>query len=159
MSSPSSRSHLYRLGAVLILGFAGFLVVKALAVPASWNYEEWYREDSLKDIASLSPVYGGNESCKTCHADEHQEVQEFQHKSLSCESCHGALADHVRGGKKIAAAVVDNESTWQCLNCHETLITRPPDFPLFSVNRVQEHKEVAGGMLCVTCHNPHDPAP
>lgn len=164
MSSPSSRSHLYRLGAVLILGFAGFLVVKALATPASWNFEDWYREDSLKDIASLSMVYGGNESCKTCHADEHQEIQEFQHKSLSCESCHGPLADHVRNGKKTAAAKVDDGSNWQCMNCHENLITRKlvnnrTDFPLFRVDRVPEHEEVAKGLLCLSCHNPHDPAP
>lgn len=159
MSSPSPRSHLYRLGAVLVIGFVGFMVVKAIATPASWNYERWFREDSLKDIASYSLAYGGNESCQTCHAEEDEELLGANHKSLSCESCHGALADHVRDGKKIATAKVDDESTWQCLNCHETLVTRRPDFPQFSTDQIPEHEEVAKGALCLVCHFPHDPAP
>ena len=159
MSSPSSLSHLYRLGAVLVLGFVGFMVVKAIATPASWNYEDWYREDSKKEIASYPLVYGGNESCQTCHAEEHKELSSFGHKTLSCESCHGALADHVRDGKKIAAAKVDDESTWQCLNCHETLVTRRTNFPQFSADRLPEHKQVAKGILCAACHNAHDPTP
>ncbi len=164
MSSPSSRSHLYRLGAVLIIGFVGFLALKALATPASWNYEDWYRNDAKKEIASGPLIYGGNESCQTCHGDEKQELAEFKHETLSCESCHGALADHVRNGKKIAAAKVDDGSNWQCLNCHEKLITRKLvsnrlDFPQFRVDRVPEHEEVAKGLLCLSCHNPHDPTP
>jgi len=164
MSSPSSRSHLYRLGAVLVIGFVGFLALKAIATPASWNFEDWYRNDAKKEIASGPLVYGGNESCQTCHADELQELNEFKHKTVSCESCHGALADHVRDGEKTAAAKVDDGSNWQCLNCHEELISRKlvnnrTDFPQFRVGRVEEHEEVAKGMLCQACHNPHDPAP
>ncbi len=164
MSNSSRWTHLIRLGAILAFGTVGFFVVKAIATPSSWDYENWYRRDSLKEIAALPQIYGGNDSCRTCHADEHEELIAFGHKKLSCESCHGALADHVRDGKKIANAAVDNESTWQCLNCHATLITRravggPKGFPQFSTDRIEEHKEVAKGMLCVACHNPHDPAP
>ncbi len=159
MSGPSPRTHLYLLGAVLVIGFIGFLAVKEIATPASWNYEDWYREDSLKDIASLPVVYGGNLSCQTCHADENEEIVEFKHKTLSCESCHGPLIDHVQDGKKTAAAKVDDSTTWQCLNCHSKLVNRPPDFPQFSVARIEEHEEVAREVLCLACHNPHDPAP
>lgn len=164
MSNPSSRSHLYRLGAVLVLGFVGFLALKAIATPASWDFEHWYRGDAKTEIASAPLVYGGNESCQECHADQLKELNELKHKTVSCESCHGALADHVRNGEKTAAARVDDDSNWQCLNCHEALISRKlvdnrPDFPLFKVDRVPEHEEVAKGALCMVCHNPHDPAP
>jgi len=152
------------LGAVLVLGFVGFLTLKAIATPASWDFEHWYRDDAKKDIASAPLVYGGNESCRTCHADEVKEFYEFKHKTLSCESCHGPLLDHVRNGEKNAAAKVDDGSNWQCLNCHEKLITRKlvnnrPDFPQFEVGRVEEHEEVAKGALCLVCHTPHDPTP
>ncbi len=157
MSVPSSRTHLFRLGIVLVFALIGFVVVKTIATPASWNYEEWYREDALKEIASYPLVYGGNESCQTCHAEEHKELPAFKHRTVSCETCHGAVADHVRDGRKIAAAKVDDESNWQCLNCHQTLVTRRAGFPQFSTDRFPEHKQVAKGMLCAACHNAHDP--
>jgi hypothetical protein len=83
-------------------------------------------------------------------------VVAFSHKGLSCESCHGALADHVGDNKKIAKATVDTESNWQCLNCHEDQITKPQFFPTFK--RTKTHQDVDADMLCVTCHGAHDPA-
>lgn len=160
MRQPSPKAHLYRLVGLLIAGLVGFVVVKAVATPASWDYEHWYRGDAVKDIAAEPLSYGGNESCVSCHREQHTELLEFNHKTLSCESCHGALADHVKDGKKIAAATVDNESNWQCLNCHEKLINRPAGFPQFAADDDNElHKEVANGALCVMCHNAHNPLP
>lgn len=158
MTNPSSRSHLYRLGMVLGAAFILFLVIKSLATPASWNYESWYRGDALSDMASEPLAHGGNESCVYCHQDAVKRVKKLRHKRLSCEGCHGALADHVRDGEKIADAIVITESRWQCLNCHSQLISKPKGFPQFTME-VNKHAELEEKTVCLNCHDAHDPTP
>ena len=163
MPNPSPRSHLYRLAVVLGIFFVGFAVIRSWATPSSWNYEVWYRGDTVTDVQRLPLIYGGNESCETCHKKDNKKLMKFKHKGLSCESCHGALADHARAGKKVAAAKVD-KSNWQCLNCHSEQINRPENFPQFSKTGeigklVRKHKELDDQTLCLKCHDAHDPTP
>ena len=163
MNGPSPKSHLYRLAAVLGVFFVVALVAREWATPASWNYRDWYRTDALRD-AELQPlVYGGNESCTSCHREADQKMRKRKHRGLSCESCHGAFADHVREDKKFAAAKVDG-SRWQCMNCHAEQINRPRGFPQFSVDGaigkfVQKHKGLDEVTACSKCHEAHDPTP
>ena len=157
MADPSPRSHLYRLATLLAAGFVGFLVIKAVATPSSWNFEEWYRSDAVVEIAQQPLVYGGNESCKSCHKEEQKEFRKRKHRRLSCESCHGALADHVKGDEKSANAVVDT-SSWQCENCHLWRINRPTDFPQFTLE-VEKHKTIEEGEVCLKCHEDHEHTP
>jgi len=158
MTNPSPWSHLYRLGILLVVGFIGLLVIRAVATPASWNYEVWYRGDALKDAAKQSLVHGGNDSCQSCHEAAGKKFQKLRHKTLSCEGCHGPLADHARSDEKIADALVVRESTWQCLNCHAALISKRQDFPQFT-DEVDKHREVEAGEVCLKCHDAHDPTP
>lgn len=158
MTNPSPRSHLYRLGIVAVVFVVGFLVIRQIATPSSWNYEVWYRGNTLNEAAEQPLMYGGNESCKACHEDTVNKVVELKHKTLSCEGCHGALADHVRDDEKIADATMIKESVWQCVNCHGNLISKPRSFPQFT-DEVNKHKEVAQGAVCLKCHDAHDPTP
>lgn len=168
MPSPAQHtqhSHLYRLGIVLTAFFAIALLVRWWATPASWNYDldNWYRLDAEKLAASQPLIYGGNDSCRECHAAAIKKLGNFRHKGLSCESCHGPLADHVREGKKFAVAIVD-KSRWQCQNCHAEQINRPEDFPQFSKTgwigkRVRKHAELDDVTPCLKCHDAHDPEP
>ena len=66
------------------------------------------------------------------------------------------LSHHVKDGKKIASAVVINKSNDQCMICHRPLISRPVDFPQFSM-KVAKHKTMEEQTLCIKCHDPHDP--
>ena len=159
MSLPGPKAHIVRLAAVLIGAIFAFLVIKEVVTPSSWNYKDWYRSDALTLNASYEVSYGGNQSCVTCHEEVNQELAEFKHQALSCESCHGALADHVKEGEKIADAVVDDESTWQCLNCHDARVSKPENFPQFDLKKVEEHGEIEPDMVCTACHTPHDPTP
>jgi len=154
--TPSPRSHLDRLALLLVVCLVAFLIIKDLATPASWNYEVWYRGDALAELQALPLAFGGNESCVECHDDEHEAMAEFKHQTLACESCHGALADHVKEGKKFADAKVDKSRT-QCLLCHQVLISRPKDFPQFSMD-IRRHKTMKETTVCVKCHDPHEPA-
>ncbi|MBI4182969.1 MAG: hypothetical protein HY521_03090 [Proteobacteria bacterium] len=161
MINSSPRSHLYRLGILLAVFFVVAAVARQWATPASWNYRDWYRTDALRDTELLPLAYGGNESCNGCHEKAGQTMRAREHKGLSCESCHGALADHVRADKKFAAAKVD-PSRGQCLNCHAEDINKPRGFPLFSKEGaigkfVPKHKESSETGRCLKCHDPHDP--
>ena len=158
MKKPSAFTHLYRLGALLLAFIVTFLVIKQLATPSSWNYEVWYRGDSLIESAKKPMLHGGNDSCQACHEDIVMKVKRKRHKTLSCEGCHGPLATHVRGDEKIADAKVINQSRWQCLNCHNALISKPRGFPQFT-NAVEKHTTIIEGEVCLKCHDAHDPTP
>ena len=158
MKKPSAMSHLYRLGALFIVFIVGFLVIKQIATPSSWNYEVWYRGASLTEDANKPMLHGGNDSCRTCHEEVVKETKKLKHKNLSCEGCHGPLATHVRGEEKIADAEVINQSRWQCLNCHAELISKPDDFPQFT-DEVDKHTTLIEGEVCLKCHDAHDPTP
>ncbi|OHC74701.1 MAG: hypothetical protein A3G18_06955 [Rhodospirillales bacterium RIFCSPLOWO2_12_FULL_58_28] len=173
MKKFTAKSHFYRLAAVAAIALVAFLVIKAWAVPSSWVDADgnWYRGASLDEMLEQPLIYGGNESCVECHKEQHDDVGQHAHKALSCESCHGSLADHAQEGKKIADAKVETTSSWQCLNCHDRRITKPKDFPQFDGVKIMEHtdmhnqmhnekpKENEDVMLCTTCHNAHDPKP
>ncbi len=169
MTDPSPRAHLYRLGVLMIAGFIVFLGVMVVAAPASWNYEiaNWYRTDALEELQRQPMVYGGiaevsasqrNESCQSCHEDDLKEFKKLKHKQLSCESCHGALGDHARDGRKIAVAVIDRERG-QCLNCHAPLPNKPRGFSQFTTDENRKHEKLEAGAACLKCHDAHDPTP
>ena len=163
MTTPSPKSHLYRLAGLLVLFLAAFLLVKHWATPDSWNAEIWFRGDALADTQAQPLIYGGNESCQDCHAAADKKLSSFQHKGLSCESCHGALANHVKDKKKFAAAEVD-KSRAQCENCHREQINRPKGFPQFSKDgkigkSVRKHQDLDRETPCSKCHDAHDPKP
>ncbi|MFQ5624582.1 MAG: cytochrome c3 family protein [Paracoccaceae bacterium] len=175
MKNPSPYTHLYRLGLVGIAALVVFLVAAYVLSPASWNYDMsyWHREDALQLLQEQPLAYGGiesisvserNVSCTTCHADTVKAFAKLKHKQLSCEDCHGALADHAQNGQKTADAPIDR-STWQCLNCHEGLVNKPRRFPVFrTTEKYVKHREfIAGefpeGTTCLRCHDSHDPTP
>lgn len=141
----------------LALGLVAFVVFVMVGRPANWNSDDWYRTDALVELQDKPLAYGGNESCVACHEGESDDIETFKHQTLSCESCHGSLADHVKGNDKIADAYVEDDDQWQCLNCHKELISKSQDFPQFSKERTREHIMVEADMPCILCHDAHDP--
>jgi len=175
MKSPSAYSHLVRLALVGIVAIIAFLSIVYVLSPKSWHYEiaYWHREDALKEMQQQPMIYGGiekfkgidrNIACNECHADTVKKFASKKHKKLSCEDCHGALADHAIAGKKVAVAPIDR-STWQCLNCHEGLVNKPKRFKVFrTTEKYIKHREFVAGKFpkettCLRCHDSHDPTP
>ncbi len=158
MAHPSSRKHLFRLVIVLVVGLLGLIALRVVFTPSSWNYEAWYRGDTLEDMKKLPIAFGGNTSCNDCHQKQVETLTANKHKKLNCEGCHGALADHVKDGKKFADAVVMNDTRWQCLNCHQQKVTMPKRHPVFP-GKVEKHLKLKDEQICLECHQPHDPTP
>ena len=162
MKKPFTRySHIQRLGLVLLVALIGFFIARTVARPPSWNDVVWYRSASLIDMKQQPLVYGGNESCKTCHEKETADLAGPGHWKLSCESCHGPLTKHVNHGEKIGDAIVIKESPEQCLNCHSEQISRPENFPQYRYQhgefKVRRVKSQRGGRSCLDCHKAHSP--
>jgi len=155
VNDPSPKSHLIRLGLLFAAGLIIFLSIKSWQTPASWNHEVWYRGAAREDIANLPSVHGGNQSCQSCHEDAYDDATSYAHHNLNCEGCHGPVTLHVIDGEKIADA--KGASNWQCLNCHSELISKPESFPQYPGN-IRRHEQRKEGVLCVKCHDPHDPS-
>lgn len=162
--APSPRSHIYRLTIILVIALTAFLLLKDLAVPASWDATAWYRTDALTDLQQQPARFGGNESCRgsQCHEPKanHQarldELQNSVHKTLACETCHGPLIDHAQGEHKVGDAHLARGKL--CLRCHGALLGRAekvaqfsPEFPIHKMMQVTEEKP------CIDCHSPHAP--
>ncbi len=164
-SSP--RSHIYRLLFVLLAVAIGFLGVRYLAIPESWDSQKSYRLNTLVELKELPMRIGGNEGCASsaCHedyvAESHQQrfelVADSQHRGLVCENCHGPVWDHAQDGEVVGypREIKENEA---CMACHQSLLSRPEAFPQFRADSVAHaYYEVDATFACKDCHDPHDP--
>jgi len=140
-----------------ILGLVVFLVIRAYAVPPSFGDIGWFRADAIDEIANKSVKFSESSRCFSCHYEEYTIWGINEHKNVSCQSCHGAMASHVENPEigaeedyfSLEYYKTDREF---CLSCHQTDFSKPKDFPQVSVS---EHQKVLS--KCMNCHNPHDP--
>jgi cytochrome c553 len=139
--------HIVRL---VILGVA----CGAIALIAKWyftvdSFYEFghYRANSVPEIAAREPAYKTARYCQTCHAERHALWSANNHKSVTCEICHGAAQGHPEKGKLPIPA----DTVKLCTLCHEAMPGRPATQPQI---QVAQH---SGGQQCKLCHNPHAP--
>lgn len=139
--------HIVRL-ITLIVAAAG------LALLARWYFTDesfyeygHYRADSVPEIAAQDPVYRTARYCQSCHSERHAQWSASNHKSVTCETCHGAAQGHP-GKVKLS---IPADTVRLCTLCHEAMPERPRVQPQIVV---AQH---AGSQQCVVCHNPHAP--
>ncbi len=143
MPPQVTRLVLLTLGIVVFYFTARFLLT-----PASFAEIGWYRADALPELASRKAVYAGRKACEECHSEIVERLAKFEHKSLSCEGCHGAGESHVVN-PDIKLAVLNYS---HCVRCHEANPSRP-----------KWHKQIVSkdhyaGEKCTGCHVPHAPS-
>ena len=136
----------------LVLLTVGIVVTYSIAryylTPASFGEFGWYRANALGEIASSQPAYAGRPACEECHSDEYQKATSFEHKTLSCEACHGAGRAHADNPDMYKMTILTFS---HCVRCHEANPSRP-----------KWHKQVNSknhyvGQVCTECHMPHHP--
>jgi hypothetical protein len=133
---------------LLTLAIVGsYLVARAFLTPASFGELGWYRANALAEIRSRTPVYAGKQACDECHSDILHKLEAGVHKTLSCESCHGACREHADNPDVPPARLAENF----CLRCHEANPSRPKWF-----NQIVAKDHYPG--KCTECHMPHQPA-
>jgi len=135
---------------LLALGIVGsYAVARSFLTPESFKQYGWYRGDALVELSSRQPVFAGRKACEECHSDEVQKLGKHEHKTLSCEGCHGAGQVHSDDPRKDN---IDRSGFAACLRCHEANPSRPKWHKQISIKT-----HYAGGGKCTECHVPHMP--
>lgn len=143
-------AHLQRFAAVFVAGTLIFLGVRVFLVPRSFGQYGHYRGDAIGEIASLPVVHAGHQACETCHTDQLNEKVKGKHSGVACEACHGPQARHA---EDLSILPQRPDAAVLCAQCHEASAAKPAWFPQVDT------KDHAGGVVCTTCHRPHNPVP
>lgn len=125
-----------------------YLVARYFLTPKSFGDYGWYRGNTLTELASPLPVFAGKKACEECHSETQQNLAKGEHKSLSCEGCHGAGQAHA-DNPDVKMTIL---SYSHCVRCHEANPSRP-----------KWHKQISSkthytGQKCIECHVSHSPA-
>jgi hypothetical protein len=141
--------HLIRPAVVLLLGLGLFLVIRAAVVPKGFGKYGHYRPAALAVIRSKPMAFAGQDMCLMCHDEQGKARAAGKHAHVACEACHGPLAEHANDPAAHKPVLPDVANL--CRRCHEKDAAKPKGFPQVVT---AEH---SSGMLCNTCHQPHNP--
>ena len=134
---------------LLTIGIVGtYLVAKYFLTPPSFGQYGFYRGDALAEAASHPITFAGKKACQECHGEEYSLLTQFEHKTLSCEGCHGAAQAHV-DNPDIKPEVLAYS---HCARCHAANPSRP------AWHKQIDPKDHYTGETCVSCHVPHAPS-
>jgi len=140
-----------------------YSIARYFLTPASFREFGWYRGDALVEVASRQPVYAGKRACDECHSEQVQKLQKNEHKTLSCEGCHGPGEAHATNPD----IKIDKSNYGVCVRCHEANPSRPKWHKQIVVRtHYRESKPAAKAgakpelkpSLCTDCHVPHAPS-
>ena len=132
---------------LLTLGIiVSYIVARTLLTPPSFGQYGWYRGAALEELASRTPVYAGKNACDVCHPDVIHKLAKAEHKTLSCEACHGVSSDHAKNPDITPVKLTGSH----CIRCHESNPSRPSWFKQIVVKDHYSGK-------CSECHVPHQP--
>jgi hypothetical protein len=98
-------------------------------------------------MASREPYWAGKAACVECHTDHAAKLAKGEHKTLSCETCHGPGRAHVEDW----AVKLPKLNMSLCVRCHEASPSRPQ-----WLHQINVHDHYTGN-LCTECHVPHQP--
>jgi|YelNatPaOPRAMG01_1025707.scaffolds.fasta_scaffold194229_2 hypothetical protein len=128
---------------VAILGLYG--LARFFLTPPSFGELGFYRALALEEATLRSPVFAGQKACDECHSDTIKKVAKAEHKTVSCESCHGPGRAHVENPEVKMGAIF-------CVRCHGVDPARSA-----WIKQVDPKKHYAG-QRCAECHVPHQPS-
>ncbi|HSC96260.1 MAG TPA: c-type cytochrome [Burkholderiales bacterium] len=140
--------HIVRVIVLIVAGAAASLLAKWYFTAESFYQYGHYRANSVPEIAAQEPAYQTPRYCQNCHSERHAQWSANNHKTVSCEVCHGAAKGHPQEKTKLA---IPADTRKLCTLCHEKMPGRPATQPQVSL---AQH---SGGQQCVVCHNPHAP--
>lgn len=149
------RSATLRLTRTLVLYaiVAGLSLAAGVAVVALYTEYGYHPIRNAATWAAQPARFAISGSCTACHPSEVAVVSGASHAGTDCQSCHGALADHVRNGTATltlaSTASAGVQAAAPCITCHERVTGRPASFPQVTLAL---HYGLAP---CLLCHDPH----
>jgi hypothetical protein len=141
--------HLIRPAIVILVGLALFIALRGAVIPKAFGQYGHYRPGALDLVKQRPLAYAGQAQCANCHDEEAKVRAEGKHARVACEGCHGPLAKHADDPGSVIPKLPDVATL--CVRCHEKDAAKPPTFPQVA------SADHSGGMVCNTCHKPHNP--
>ncbi len=137
-------------------------ILAGALVGAAFYGHRYLIPESLKDPAfqirsviaretAREPHFAGAGACSPCHPEQHDLKEQGYHRTMSCETCHGAAQAHADDPTAVKPRIPRGRDF--CPQCHAYKVSRPLGFP--QINPAS-HNPIDP---CVSCHNPHDPKP
>ena len=140
--------HIVRLISLMVAGLVVALIAKWYFTDDSFYRFGHFRADSVAEIAAREPAFQTPRYCQSCHAERYAQWSANNHKTVICETCHGAAKGHPQEKAKLA---IPADTRKLCTLCHEAMPGRPRTQPQVALDW---H---SGGQQCIVCHNPHAP--
>ncbi len=140
--------QIFRLVLLTLTIVVSYLIARYFLTPSSFGQYGFYRGDALEQVASHEPVYAGKKACDECHSEVLQLLAKAEHKTLSCEGCHGVSQDHAKNPDIMPVKLTGSH----CIRCHEANPSKPAWFKQITV------KNHYAGQKCTECHVPHQPS-
>jgi len=152
---PTTRAGIFKgilAGGALVAALAVASVALAVVVP--WVYGEYgfHPVENARTWAALTPRYADAVVCQRCHEAEYAPWKGERHATVTCESCHGPLAEHAATAPLEAPAGalgLQKPGEGQCAVCHEQSPAKPTAFA-----QVDLAAHYPGGP-CLGCHDSH----
>jgi predicted CXXCH cytochrome family protein len=141
--------HLVRPAIVLLAGLGIFLLIRSAVVPQAFGQYGHYRPAALELNRRHPAAFAGQGECVLCHDAEAKTRAAGKHIRVACEACHGPQARHAADPMALKPALPDVASL--CVRCHQKDAAKPKGFPQVAP---ADH---SGGLVCNTCHQPHNP--
>jgi hypothetical protein len=164
--------HIIRLVVILVVVGVVLIAVRSALVPPTFGQYGSYVGASVEAIRNEPTRYAGNEACKSCHKKEWGKWERKEHRSVSCEVCHGPSAAHsvenieprpTPHRCKSNGKMVDQAHDL-CMSCHAKAPGRLGDFPqitamvhLSEFKITEESPDFEESMRCLNCHPGHSP--
>jgi len=154
-------SHVFRIILILVVTAVVGVLIRNLVLPDSFGEYGHYRGNAIKDEINRPIRNGTNASCLSCHPYIREMHLRGVHNTVSCEFCHGPVADHIKDGKVIAQLPkkVGADIKKLCLRCHNQIIRARPKESIKMITMPQhlQEKHVRIDHNCNQCHNVHAP--
>ncbi len=139
--------QIFRLVVLTIVIVVVYLTARNILTPKSFGQYGWYRGAALKELASREPLLAGRQACDECHSASLEDLAKFNHRTLSCETCHGVAKAHVEDPENKLTQM----STDLCIRCHHADPSKPAWMKQIVVS---EHYTDDS---CLDCHSAHKP--
>ena len=140
-----------RLAIVSFLFFGTLITVRLFVVPAYLAASGVDGVGAEAQEKAREVRFAGAPACGECHPDLYDIVAEGNHRTVSCEVCHGANQKHVDDPESVQPGAPRGRDF--CPVCHAYNQSRPLGFP--QINPSTHNPMVP----CIECHSPHDPVP
>lgn len=155
------NTHVIRIAVFLVAALIIGIGVRTVMVPDSFGKYGHYRAAAIEDEMNREIRNGTNGSCLACHPYIKEMHFSGVHKTVSCEFCHGPVADHIQDNRVIAKLPKKQggEIRALCLRCHNQIIRARPR-EVIKMVAMPDHlqkKNVRLDHNCNQCHNVHAP--